>query len=213
MLDATPPASRHKRAPESTGSEPLAVPTTGLAARHLGKRYRERPVLHDVSLSVQRGEAVGLLGPNGAGKTTCFLYPDRPYPRQYRHHPPGWRRHHQPAHVSPCPPRHRLSAPGSLHLPWSDGGAEYSCRAGSDRTQTRPARADAGGITSRVQRHASAARAGFGTFRRRAATGGKLPVPWPHGLISCCWTSRWPALTRSRSLISAIWCCIYAIVG
>jgi lipopolysaccharide export system ATP-binding protein len=25
-----------------------------------------------VSLSVQRGEAVGLLGPNGAGKTTCF---------------------------------------------------------------------------------------------------------------------------------------------
>jgi lipopolysaccharide export system ATP-binding protein len=29
-------------------------------------------VLHDVSLSVHRGEVVGLLGPNGAGKTTCF---------------------------------------------------------------------------------------------------------------------------------------------
>jgi lipopolysaccharide export system ATP-binding protein len=29
-------------------------------------------VLRDVSISVQRGEAVGLLGPNGAGKTTCF---------------------------------------------------------------------------------------------------------------------------------------------
>jgi len=28
--------------------------------------------LRDVSLTVQRGEAVGLLGPNGAGKTTCF---------------------------------------------------------------------------------------------------------------------------------------------
>ena len=44
----------------------------GLVARNLGKRYKSRPALRDVSLSVQRGEAVGLLGPNGAGKTTCF---------------------------------------------------------------------------------------------------------------------------------------------
>lgn len=44
----------------------------GLEALHLGKRYGRRPVLNDVSLSVQRGEVVGLLGPNGAGKTTCF---------------------------------------------------------------------------------------------------------------------------------------------
>ncbi len=28
--------------------------------------------MHDVSLYVRRGEAVGLLGPNGAGKTTVF---------------------------------------------------------------------------------------------------------------------------------------------
>ena len=28
--------------------------------------------MRDVSLSLNRGEAVGLLGPNGAGKTTCF---------------------------------------------------------------------------------------------------------------------------------------------
>ena len=44
----------------------------GLSITHLGKRYKRRPVVHDVSFSLQRGEVVGLLGPNGAGKTTCF---------------------------------------------------------------------------------------------------------------------------------------------
>lgn len=42
----------------------------GLVAQHLKKSYKKRPVLHDVSMSVNRGEAVALLGPNGAGKTT-----------------------------------------------------------------------------------------------------------------------------------------------
>ena len=44
----------------------------GLSVQHLSKSYKKRPVLRDVSLNVQRGEAVALLGPNGAGKTTCF---------------------------------------------------------------------------------------------------------------------------------------------
>ena len=50
----------------------LAAENMGLVVRHIGKTYKKRPVLRDVSLRVQRGEAVGLLGPNGAGKTTCF---------------------------------------------------------------------------------------------------------------------------------------------
>lgn len=50
----------------------LVHSNSGLEASHLGKRYKGRPVLRDVSLTVQRGEAVGLLGPNGAGKTTSF---------------------------------------------------------------------------------------------------------------------------------------------
>jgi lipopolysaccharide export system ATP-binding protein len=43
-----------------------------LRAENLGKAYRKRSVVSDVSLSVTSGEVVGLLGPNGAGKTTCF---------------------------------------------------------------------------------------------------------------------------------------------
>ncbi|MEQ8440599.1 MAG: LPS export ABC transporter ATP-binding protein [Alphaproteobacteria bacterium] len=50
----------------------LVTRNEGLVVRSLGKQFKKRPVLRDVSLRVQRGEAVGLLGPNGAGKTTCF---------------------------------------------------------------------------------------------------------------------------------------------
>jgi len=43
-----------------------------LSVRHLAKRFGERQVVKDISLTVKSGEIVGLLGPNGAGKTTCF---------------------------------------------------------------------------------------------------------------------------------------------
>lgn len=50
----------------------LVAERQGLRAEKISKGFRKRPVVRDVSLVVQRGEAVGLLGPNGAGKTTCF---------------------------------------------------------------------------------------------------------------------------------------------
>jgi len=53
-------------------AERQAVDGAGLDVRSIAKSYDRRAVLHDVSLSVHRGEVVGLLGPNGAGKTTCF---------------------------------------------------------------------------------------------------------------------------------------------
>ncbi|HEX3350496.1 MAG TPA: LPS export ABC transporter ATP-binding protein, partial [Acetobacteraceae bacterium] len=55
------------------GQRNAAAPAgSGLSAQGVGKVYKKRPVVRNVSVSVRRGEAVGLLGPNGAGKTTTF---------------------------------------------------------------------------------------------------------------------------------------------
>ena len=74
-LSPEPPWSPVSRMDHSHRHAPRTVQTgaaDGLIARNLGKSFKQRPVVRDVSVSVQRGEAVGLLGPNGAGKTTCF---------------------------------------------------------------------------------------------------------------------------------------------
>ena len=74
--------------PKRPGKRQLKAVPKGLTATHLSRAYKKRPVLRDVSLTLQRGEAVALLGPNGAGKTTCFYIilslihisePTRPY--------------------------------------------------------------------------------------------------------------------------------------
>ena len=53
-------------------AHPSDTTESRLEARHLQKSYGSRKVVHDVSISVKKGEVVGLLGPNGAGKTTSF---------------------------------------------------------------------------------------------------------------------------------------------
>ena len=60
--------------PEGAASRSTQSETAqgGLGAVSIGKSYRGRRVVKDVSVHVNRGEVVGLLGPNGAGKTTCF---------------------------------------------------------------------------------------------------------------------------------------------
>jgi branched-chain amino acid transport system ATP-binding protein len=39
---------------------------------HIHKRFGDRVVLEDISLSFEVGVVSGIIGPNGAGKTTCF---------------------------------------------------------------------------------------------------------------------------------------------
>src|SRR5690606_15009600 len=67
---------RKLRRAKSDSPPSRLIPDAGgrgwLVASGLAKAYRGRPVVHDASLAVARGEAVGLLGPNGAGKTTIF---------------------------------------------------------------------------------------------------------------------------------------------
>jgi lipopolysaccharide export system ATP-binding protein len=62
VIGATP--SAHKTQADHT--------MDGLTAHGVGKTYKGRAVVKNVSVTLQRGEAVGLLGPNGAGKTTTF---------------------------------------------------------------------------------------------------------------------------------------------
>lgn len=53
-------------------AQDVEIPSEGLYVDRIGKAFRGRQVVKDVSLALKRGEVVGLLGPNGAGKTTSF---------------------------------------------------------------------------------------------------------------------------------------------
>jgi lipopolysaccharide export system ATP-binding protein len=59
--------------------------TEGLVVDSIGKTFRGRPVVKNVSLRLRRGEVAGLLGPNGAGKTTCFYMITGLIPVDYGH--------------------------------------------------------------------------------------------------------------------------------
>ncbi len=52
--------------------EPTNREERALAVRRLSAGYGRFDVVHDLSMHVVKGEAVGLLGPNGAGKTTLL---------------------------------------------------------------------------------------------------------------------------------------------
>lgn len=49
-----------------------AAPATALHGRDLLLRYGGTPVVHGVSLTLERGRATALVGPNGSGKSTLL---------------------------------------------------------------------------------------------------------------------------------------------
>ncbi len=51
---------------------PSTQTTTAVELSHVWKRFANRPVVHDLCLTVPQGELFGLLGPNGAGKSTTI---------------------------------------------------------------------------------------------------------------------------------------------
>ncbi len=52
-------------------SAPASADVT-LNAQHLSRRIGKREIVHDVTLTLHRGEVLGLLGHNGAGKSTVL---------------------------------------------------------------------------------------------------------------------------------------------
>ncbi len=45
---------------------------SGIRLENIRKKYGKKPVLRDITLSVERGTAVGILGGNGSGKSTLL---------------------------------------------------------------------------------------------------------------------------------------------
>ena len=43
-----------------------------IEVKNLSFSYGDRPVLHDINFSVEKGEFLSILGPNGVGKSTLF---------------------------------------------------------------------------------------------------------------------------------------------
>jgi phospholipid/cholesterol/gamma-HCH transport system ATP-binding protein len=76
IQEALPEASGGDREPAMASSEPM------IAFSHVGISFDDRPVLEDVSFSVDRGQTLCILGRSGVGKSVAlrllmgFLQPD-----------------------------------------------------------------------------------------------------------------------------------------
>ena len=226
-VDTTPLAAR---ATKTDPRETLRmVPGQGgLIATGVGKTYRKRPVVRNVSVQLRRGEAVGLLGPNGAGKTTTFymivglVRPDTgsialdgddiTMLPMYRRARMGIGYLPQEASVfRGLNVEQNVMAALEVVEPDADQ-REKSCdellaEFGIGHLRRTPALALSGG-----ERRGG----GVGGARRPPpppSRPGTPPEGSPPARATSCSTSRWPASTRSRSAKSATWCATSSIAA
>ena len=169
----------------------LVAQNSGLIATSIGKRFRKRLVLRDVSITVQRGEAVGLLGPNGAGKTTSFYCITGLIKPDFGEIMLDGR------DITDLP-MYRRARLGIGYLPQEASifrgmTVENNIRAVLELIEPNREKREA--ILEALLAEFSI------THLRRApalvsAAGWKLPVRWPASHISSCSTNRWPGLIR-----------------
>ncbi len=186
------PKGETKVAPKAEPRRPpsLIADNTGLVAVNIGKSFKRRPVLRGVTLSLQRGEAIGLLGPNGAGKTTCFYIMTGLLSPDY-----GWIT--LDGHDITDLPMYRRARLGIGYLP-----QEASIFRGL--TVEQNVRSVLEVVESDRDRREAMLDELLAEFSASGA-GSRSPARSPRTPTSCCWTNPWPASIRSRSTTSATW--------
>lgn len=163
-----------------------------LETHRLGKRYHRNWALRDCTLAIPPGRIVALAGPNGAGKTTLL--------------------HLAVGLLNP-------TEGGITAL----GGAPGASSATRSRigfvAQTAPLYANlsvadtlhfARNLNSRWDQSYAESRANWRYLPEKGSDGFRAvsrlkwlsPSPWPSGLISSSWMSRWRAWIRSRGMSS-----------
>ena len=177
----------------------------GLTANGVGKTYKKRPVVRNVSVNVRRGEAVGLLGPNGAGKTTTFymivglVRPDTGSISLDGHDITGL-------------PMYRRARLGIGYLPQEASVFRGLTVEGNIMAALEVVEPD--GDKRELMLDGLLAEFGIGHLRRtpapgpvrrRAAAGSRSPARSQPSPATSCSTSRSPASTRSRSAKSVTW--------
>jgi len=188
---------------QPTGPQ-LVTDNQGLGVENIGKRFKKRPVVRGVSMTLQRGEVVGLLGPNGAGKTTCFYMITGLIP-------PDHGRILLDGHDITELPMYRRARLGIGYLPQEASifrglSVENNIRAVLEVVEKSRERREA--ILEALLAEFSITHLRRRRLSRFPAVKGAVsrsPVRSRPIRISCCWTNRLPASTRSPSAISATW--------